>query len=77
MSSVSESNKQGVNQGANEEKSDGKSSAEGGEKSADGKKPTLYQRFKQTYKQYGKVLIAFHAVASFTFIGIFYCLVSW
>ena len=40
-------------------------------------KLTLAQRFKQSYKQYGKVLVVVHATTIVMWIGSFYCLVSW
>lgn len=35
-------------------------------------KPGIFKRFRQTYKQYGKVLVAVHAFTSSIWTGIFY-----
>lgn len=40
--------------------------------SSEGKKPGIFKRFHQTYKQYGKVLIGVHIFTSSAWTGLFY-----
>uniref|UniRef100_A0A0B7BD78 DUF1279 domain-containing protein n=2 Tax=Arion vulgaris TaxID=1028688 RepID=A0A0B7BD78_9EUPU len=40
------------------------------------KKLTLYQRFKKTYKEHGKVLVGVHLITSAVWFGSFYALAS-
>lgn len=38
---------------------------------------TLYQRFKKTYKEHGKILVAVHILTSTVWLGSFYTLARW
>lgn len=41
------------------------------------KKLTLYQRFKKTYKEHGKILIVVHLLTSAVWFGSFYTVAKW
>lgn len=50
---------------------------EKGEEEKEEKPLTLYQRFKKTYKEHGKVLVAVHLATSSVWFGCFYTAARW
>lgn len=47
------------------------------EKEGEAKKLSLYQRFKKTYKEHGKVLVVVHLLTSAVWFGSFYTVARW
>ena len=56
--------------------SDGKAALPENPDEEEEKKLTLYQRFKKTYKEHGKVLVAVHVATSLVWFGTFYTAAS-